>query len=107
MHQSVNVIGVMLVKLRFTRGWTQTALAIKLQLLGCYMTRQLVAHIEAGRCAATDTHVVYLAKAFRVCVLDLFPEVLRHDPSLELLAKHCHSRQPRDSRPAKKSRRSK
>ena len=69
----LNVIGPNVVRLRHQRNWTQEKLATKLQLLGCDITPQVVANIETGRCVATDTHIRFLVKVFRIHVADLFP----------------------------------
>ena len=89
MRRSFNIVGIMIVKLRCARSLTQDALATKVQLLGYPLTRQGVAHIEAGRCGASDTLLVFIARAFGVTVLDLFPLLLRHNPTLETLERLC------------------
>ena len=73
MRREANVIGPMVVKLRYRRSWTQDDLVAKLQLLGCYMTRDILANIETRRSIATDRQITFLAVVFRVSVADLFP----------------------------------
>ena len=42
------------VKFRHRAGWTQDELAAKIQLLGCYMTRDIIANIETWRSPDTS-----------------------------------------------------
>ena len=48
-------------------------LAAKMQLLGGYMTRDIIAKIETRRCAVNDQRVVLFARAFGVEIGRLFP----------------------------------
>lgn len=73
----LNVIGPNVIRFRHQRDWTQDELAGKLQLAGCDVSPQVVANIELGRCVATDTHIRFLAKVFRINVAELFPEECR------------------------------
>jgi len=49
MHRDVNVVGSNVAKFRYQRGWTQDELVAKLQVLGCYMTVNILANIETRR----------------------------------------------------------
>jgi transcriptional regulator with XRE-family HTH domain len=98
MHHRVNVVGKNVAKFRYQRGWTQDELAAKLQLLGCYMSRQILAHIETGNCAVTDAQIVFLAEAFQVSETDLFPPRPKSGSRTMWLAEICVPRQPRKSR---------
>lgn len=73
MHRDENVIGRTVAKFRYQRGWTQDELVGKLQLLGCYITRDILANIETRRGPATDVQIEYLAEVFHVNEGDLFP----------------------------------
>jgi transcriptional regulator with XRE-family HTH domain len=73
MHPDLNVIGRNIAKLRYQRGWTQDTLVGKMQLLGCYMTRDILANIETLRSPVTDKQIEFFAEVFRVDVWDLFP----------------------------------
>ena len=73
MHQSENIIGPSVAKYRYQRGWTQDELVGKLQLLGCYMTRDILANIETLRRPATDRQIEFLAHVFDIAAGDLFP----------------------------------
>ena len=68
-----NVIGRNIARFRYREGWTQEILAAKMQLLGCYMTRAIIANIESRRSAITDKRIAFFAVAFGVSVNDLFP----------------------------------
>lgn len=45
----------------------------KMQLLGCYLTRDILANIETGRSIATDRQIQFFADVFRIEIKDLFP----------------------------------
>ena len=77
MRRDENVIGQSVAKFRYQRGWTQDELVGKLQLLGCYMTRDILANIETQRCPVKDKQIEFLAQVFGVKEGDLFP-VKRH-----------------------------
>ena len=72
-HHDANVIGPMIVKLRYQNGWTQDDLVAKLQLVGCYMTRDILANVETRRSIATDKQIEFFAAVFGVHVGELFP----------------------------------
>jgi transcriptional regulator with XRE-family HTH domain len=73
MHRDANVIGPNVAKFRYQRNWTQDEFVGKLQLLGCYMTRDMLANIETQRCPATDKQIEYFAHVLGVKEGDLFP----------------------------------
>lgn len=77
MLKDCNVIGRKVSQLRWQREWTQETLVAKLQVLGCYMTRDILASIETRRCIATDKQIEFFAEAFGIQVQQLFPAV-RH-----------------------------
>jgi transcriptional regulator with XRE-family HTH domain len=79
MQRKANVIGQNVAKFRYQRNWTQEELVAKLQLLGCYMTRDILANIETQRRVVTDIHVRFFAEAFGVPIADLFPVKRRSD----------------------------
>ena len=61
-------------------------LAAKIQLLGCYMTRDIIANIETRRSPVTDKRIAILAEVFGVAVGNLFPptpSAFKDKPSLE------------------------
>ena len=71
--RDANVIGRSVVKFRYQRGWTQDELVGKLQLLGCYMTRDILANIETQRGPATDKQLEFFAQVFGAKEADFFP----------------------------------
>ena len=73
MHRNANVIGQMVARLRYQQAWTQDDLVARLQVLGCEITRDVLANIETRRSVATDRQIVFLAEVFRVSIGDLFP----------------------------------
>ena len=73
MHRDGNVIGPNVAKFRYQRNLTQDDLVGKLQLLGCYMTRNILASIETQRCPVTDKQIEFFAHVLGVKEGDLFP----------------------------------
>ena len=63
-----NVFGKNIAKFRHQQSWTREELAVKLQLLGCSITPHILTNIETGRCAVTDTQIVFISEVFRVPV---------------------------------------
>lgn len=77
MHRDENVIGQNVAKFRYQRGWTQDELVGKLQLRGCYMTRDILANIETQRSIVTDKQIEFFAEIFGIKEGNLFPEKRR------------------------------
>jgi transcriptional regulator with XRE-family HTH domain len=73
MPRDANIIGRTLARFRYQKGWTQEILAAKMQLLGCYMTRDIIANIESRRSIVTDKHIELFTEVFGVKVGELFP----------------------------------
>lgn len=69
-----NLIGRNVSRLRYQQSWTQEELAAKMQLLGCYTTRDIIANIENRRSSANDKQIAFLAEALNVEIGDLFPK---------------------------------
>jgi hypothetical protein len=61
-------------KFRRWKNWTQEELTAKMQLLGCYMTRDLLDSIETGRCPATEKQIMYFAEVFGVEAYEIFKQ---------------------------------
>ena len=72
MRHDANLIGRKIARLRYQEAWTQDTLVAKLQILGCNITRDVLANIELRRCVATDTHCFFFAKVFRKSLDDFF-----------------------------------
>jgi transcriptional regulator with XRE-family HTH domain len=92
MQQKANVIGQNVAKFRYQRNLTQEELVAKLQLLGCYMTRDILANIETQRRIVTDIQVRFFAEAFGISLSELYPVKRREDNRTMWLA---DQRQPR------------
>jgi transcriptional regulator with XRE-family HTH domain len=73
----LNIIGPVVIKLRFERGWSQEVLAARLQCQEGDVSRDVVANIESGRQQITDKHIRALQKAFEVPVVRLFPKTVQ------------------------------
>jgi len=74
MHRDANIIGRTVARFRYQKGWTQEILAAKMQLLGCCMTRAIIANIESRRSSVTDKQIEFFTEVFRVEVGELFPQ---------------------------------
>jgi transcriptional regulator with XRE-family HTH domain len=73
----LNIIGPMVIKLRFERRWSQEVLAARLQCQEADISRDVLANIESGRTQVTDKHIRALQKAFGVQVVRLFPKLVQ------------------------------
>jgi transcriptional regulator with XRE-family HTH domain len=73
MPRNANIIGRNVAKFRYQAGWTQEFLAAKMQLLGCYISRDIIANIETRRSTVTDKLIAFFAIVFRVPLHCLFP----------------------------------
>jgi transcriptional regulator with XRE-family HTH domain len=71
----LNVVGPQIRKLRFQRDWSQSQLAVKLQLKGWDLSRQGLAKIESKLHKVTDTELLYFSEIFQVPLLDLYPKI--------------------------------
>jgi transcriptional regulator with XRE-family HTH domain len=92
MQRKSNAIGQNVAKFRYQRNWTQEELVAKLQLLGCYMTRDILANIETQRRIVTDIQVRFFAEAFGISMSELYPVKRREDTRTMWLT---DQRQPR------------
>jgi transcriptional regulator with XRE-family HTH domain len=94
-HHETNVVGPNVAKFRYQKGWTQDELVGKLQLLGCYMTRDILANIETRRGPVSDRQIEFFAEVFGVAVADLFPQKRHVDGHIvgliaEIVTRHRH-----------------
>jgi transcriptional regulator with XRE-family HTH domain len=74
MLKNANVVGQNVIKFRYQAGWTQEVLAARMQLLGCCITRDIIAQIETRRTTVNDKRVMFFAKVFGVEIGRLFPQ---------------------------------
>lgn len=72
-----NLIGPSISKLRQQRKWSQETLAVKMQLQGCDISRDVIANIELRRTPATDTYILYFILVFKVGFLELMPDEIQ------------------------------
>ena len=98
MQRKANVIGQNVAKFRYQRNWTQEELVAKLQLLGCYMTRDILANIETQRRIVTDIQVRFFAEVFAVADGHLYPPKRQANQTMWLVDQL--SDRQRRSRPA-------
>ena len=76
--KNLNLIGPKVRHLRHQRSWSQNDLAIRLQILGMDEgTRSRVSKIEARLVWVSDEDMIYLARALKVEVGDLYPVMIR------------------------------
>lgn len=81
--KNLNLIGPKVRHLRNQRSWSQNDLAIRLQILGMDEgTRCRVSKIESRLVWVSDEDMIYLARAFKVEVGDLYPEMIRESRRL-------------------------
>jgi transcriptional regulator with XRE-family HTH domain len=59
---------------RNSLGWSESTLAVKLQIAGFDISRSGVSKIEARLSYVDDKSLLYLAEVLKVPVQDLFPE---------------------------------
>ncbi|HXI72226.1 MAG TPA: helix-turn-helix transcriptional regulator [Verrucomicrobiae bacterium] len=74
---NLNIIGPVVIKLRFERGWSQEILAARLQCQAEDISRDVLANIETGRTQVTDKHIQALQKVFGVQIARLFPPTVQ------------------------------
>ena len=87
MTAPLNLVGPKVREVRTLKGWTQGALAAKLQMLGWDVSRESVAKLEAQFWRVPDCELLFLAKVLGVGALELFPKKLdlrKLDPALRL-----------------------
>ena len=71
------MIGRVICKLRYRHGWTQDQLAVKMQVNGCDVSRDVVANIESARTEPTYQQIKFFARIFNVPVSEFFPPDLQ------------------------------
>ena len=65
-------VGINIRRLREKAGITQEALATKLQLLGCNITRSALAKIEVGQRHLYPDEIIVIKKILKVSFDDIF-----------------------------------
>jgi transcriptional regulator with XRE-family HTH domain len=74
-----NVIGRKVAYLRNQLRLSQDALVARLQVMGCDISRDVLANIETLRSPATDKHIEFFAQAFGISEQALFPDKRHFD----------------------------
>ena len=75
MKSALNVIGPQVRKYRNLKGWTQSALARKLQLQGWSISVGSLGKLEAQLRRVPDCEIIFLAKVLGVSTASLFPRI--------------------------------
>ncbi len=78
-----NIVGPQVRKLRYGQGLTQEQLAARLCRTGWDISRQTLSKIEAQLRCVSDDELVFLARALRVRIGDLFPAEVRSTKSFQ------------------------
>ena len=73
MPRYANIIGRNVAKFWYQPGWTQEFLAARMQLIGCYISRDIIANIETRRSTVTDKLTAFFVMVFRVPLHCFFP----------------------------------
>jgi len=68
MLKNANIVGQNVIKFGIEPVGHKNVLVAKIQLLGCYMTRNIIANIETRRSPVTDKRIAILAEVFGVAV---------------------------------------
>ena len=71
----LNLVGPQVRKLRYNRCWSQSKLAIQLQLKGLDVSREVIAQIEGQYHCVNDEDLTYFARVFEVGLTELFPNL--------------------------------
>src|SRR5580692_4715207 len=83
----LNLVGPQVRKFRYNRCWSQSKLAIQLQLKGLDVSREVIAQIE-GQChCVKDKDLPYFARVFQVGLTDLFPNLDPDKPIHDTVSK--------------------
>jgi transcriptional regulator with XRE-family HTH domain len=69
----LNIVGPQVRKIRRQRGWTQTDLAVKLQLFGWDTSRESVTSLENMQRRVPDLELFILARVLGTKMDNLFP----------------------------------
>jgi transcriptional regulator with XRE-family HTH domain len=67
-----NYLGPQIRRLRVARGWSQAKLAVRLQLSGLDIRRDVLGQMEAQVHCIKDKDIIHLARALEVRESDLF-----------------------------------
>lgn len=68
-----NIVGPVVRKIRYGKGWTQAMLAARCARAGWDIGENTISKIEAQVRCVTDSEIVFLAQALKVREQELFP----------------------------------
>ena len=103
MPNDANVIGRIVAKLRYQRGWSQSGLVTELHLLGdINMTREKLANIETLRCTVDSKQIEFFAEVFGIKEQVLFPPKRHFVGKKDAIKLRIFTRQRRPSHPPQK-----
>lgn len=68
-----NLIGPVVRKIRYGKGWTQAMLAARCSRVGWDIGENTISKIEAQVRCVTDNEIIYLAQALKTSEQELFP----------------------------------
>src|ERR1051325_6740356 len=74
MGREANLIGRIISRMRYQKEWSQGDLVARMQVLGCPITRDVLANIETGRSPVTDRQIQFFSIVFKVGIHELFPK---------------------------------
>ena len=72
-----NIVGPQIRRLRNAQGLSQPELAARCQRMGWDIGRDIIARIESRIRLVTDSEILFLARALRASVAELFPTQTR------------------------------
>lgn len=82
-----NIVGPQIRKLRYSRGWSQAKLAVKLQLVGFDISRESLAKVEIQIHNVEDYQLPYYARALDVTLDQLYPPLPSNQPIHDVVAR--------------------
>jgi transcriptional regulator with XRE-family HTH domain len=71
---ALNLVGPQVKKWRMKKGWSQEAMAARLQLRGWDISRDSLANLELQRRRVPDCEMLFLARVLGVRLDDLYPK---------------------------------
>ena len=75
--KSINVCGPQVARLRNQLGWSQPQFALKCQLAGWDVSRDIIARIEGQIRCVEDAELAQLARVLGARLEELYPESIR------------------------------
>ena len=82
-----NIIGIEIMKRRDRLGWSQTDLAVKLQLAGWDIDRSQVSKTECRLVHVSDFQQMFFVRVFKVSLDELFPKIDPNEKVGDFLAR--------------------